>query len=299
MIGVMMMVMSMTGYGQDTLSIDDVAITVEIRSVNSRYLDIITKLPRNLLALELDIKKVIQRYVHRGRIDVYISITGGALEERSLSVDWHLLDQYMEQLDLIQVKYGLSDDIPISAITEIDELFHISERSDQNGDIHNKILTTVENAIKQVMASRKSEGEFLQNDIEKRLVAVDEAVEKIDQNKKPLYEKYYERIKQRIESHLGQENTIDEAQLMKEIAILAEKSDITEEIVRLKSHITHFEQALNQAGPVGRKLDFIVQELNREINTIGAKSIDPTISEWVVHIKSDLEKMKEQIQNIE
>lgn len=294
-----MMVMSMTGYGQDTLSIDDVAITVEIRSVNSRYLDIITKLPRNLLALELDIKKVIQRYVHRGRIDVYISITGGALEERSLSVDWHLLDQYMEQLDLIQVKYGLSDDIPISAITEIDELFHISERSDQNGDIHNKILTTVENAIKQVMASRKSEGEFLQNDIEKRLVAVDEAVEKIDQNKKPLYEKYYERIKQRIESHLGQENTIDEAQLMKEIAILAEKSDITEEIVRLKSHITHFEQALNQAGPVGRKLDFIVQELNREINTIGAKSIDPTISEWVVHIKSDLEKMKEQIQNIE
>lgn len=294
-----MMVMSMTGYGIDTLNLHDVAITVEIRSLNSRYLDIITKLPRNLLALELDIKKVVQKYVQRGRIDVYLSITGGSLEERSLSVDWGLLDQYIEQLKSIQHMYDFPDELFLSDIVGIEEIFHIVEHNDQDSEIHNKILATVESAMQQVLTTRKSEGEFLKKDIIKHLTVVEEIITKIAENKAALYAKYHDRIKQRIMAHLTNESEIDEAQLVKEVAILAEKSDITEEIVRLESHLNHFRKTLTTEGPVGRKLDFLVQELNREINTIGAKSIDPALSEWVVDVKSNLEKMKEQIQNIE
>src|SRR5690625_2483780 len=170
----MMMVMSMTGYGMDTLFIDDVAISVEMRSVNSRYLDVITKLPRTLFELEIDIKKIIQSYIQRGRIEVYISISGGTLEERTLTVDWDLLDQYMKQLTLIQSKYKLTDPIPLTAITEMKELFDIVEQKGLDQTIHKKILVTVERAIEKVVETRKMEGAFLQKDIVKRLTNVEQ-----------------------------------------------------------------------------------------------------------------------------
>lgn len=294
-----MLVMSMTGYGIETFHLDDVTLTVEIRSVNSRYLDFIAKIPRSLYELELDMKKIIQTYFGRGRVELYISTAGSVLEERSLHVDWQLMDEFFSQIKHIKNRYALSGDIPLSIITTMDELFAIKEKNRKDDYLHQFILNSVEKVAKQVLLTRKSEGKFLMNDIEHRLSLIEEKVSQIDERKEIVYAEYNKRIKERIEAHLAETTLIDKNHLMQEVAILAEKSDITEEITRLFSHLEHFKQVANQTDAIGRKLDFIIQEIHREINTVGAKSVDPTISELAVQIKSNLEKMKEQVQNIE
>lgn len=289
----------MTGYGNKTFHLDDLTLTVEIRSVNSRYLDFIAKIPRSLYELELEMKKIIQKYFERGRVELYISTKGSLLEERSLYVDWDLMDEFFAQVGEIKNRYDLKGDIPLSIITTMDELFSIKEEKKTDAHIHNFILQSIEEVVQQVQATRQSEGTFIMRDIMERLKAIEEKVKQIDERKLVVYEGYHDRIKERIESHLNENISIDENHLMQEIALLAEKSDITEEITRLYSHLEHFKQTANQSNAIGRKLDFIIQEIHRESNTIGSKSVDPTISEWVVQIKSNLEKIKEQVQNIE
>lgn len=295
----MTLVMSMTGYGIETFHIDDVTLTVEVRTVNSRYLDFKAHIPRSLNDLELEIKKIVQTYIERGRVELYISTSGSTLEERSLHVDWHLMDQYFEQIAVIKDRYKLTGDIPLSVITTMEELLSIKEEKRSNDLLHNFVLTSVETVMKQVIKTRKTEGAFLMEDIERRLLQISQMVEKIDGRKQVVYEAYHRRIKERIEAHFTEEITYDESQLIQEVALLAEKSDITEEITRLYSHLDHFKQVINDRAAIGRKLDFIIQEIHREANTVGAKSVDPVISEWIVQIKSDLEKMKEQVQNIQ
>lgn len=293
------MVMSMTGYGIETFHLDDLTITVEIRTINSRYLDFKANIPRSLYDLEIEMKKTIQTYIERGRVELYISVSGSRLEERSLHVDWDLMDEYIEKVEAIKARYQLAGDIPLSVITTMDELLSIKEEKQANDDLHNFILSSIETVIKKVVSTRTSEGAFLMKDIEERLSFIADKVSHIDKRKEIVYEEYSKRIKNRIESHLTEELAFDESQLMQEVALLAEKSDITEEITRLYSHLEHMKQVMSQAGSIGRKLDFIIQEIHREANTVGAKSVDPTISEWVVQIKSELEKMKEQVQNIQ
>lgn len=295
----MMLVRSMTGYGSETFHRGDMTLTVEIRTVNSRFLDFIAKIPRSLYELEIEFKKIIQTYFERGRVELYISAKGSLLEERSLYVDWDLMDEFFKQLGSVKERYDLKGDIPISIITAMDELFQIKEEKRADDAIHQFILNSVEEVAKQVQRSRETEGAFIMKDILKRLENVEADVERIDEMKELVHSAYHERIKERIEAHLEDNSSVDQNHLLQEIAILAEKSDITEEITRLFSHLEHFKQTAAQSGAIGRKLDFIIQEMHRETNTIGAKSADASISELVVQIKSNLEKMKEQVQNIE
>lgn len=289
----------MTGYGIDSFHVEDTTITVEIRSVNSRYLDFIPKIPRSLHELESEMKKIMQNYFQRGRIELYITITGSQLENRSLFVDWVLMDEFIEQIKVMKDRYQLAGDIPLSVITTMEELVTIKEEKRRDDSLYSSILRSVERAAKQVQASRKSEGVFLMKDIEQRIDELNEMIQLIAERKEIVYENYHQRIKERIEIHIGEALQIDQTQLLHEIALMAEKGDVTEEITRLFSHLTHFKQIITTNEPMGRKLDFITQEMHREMNTIGAKSVDPLISEMVVKVKSNLEKIKEQVQNIE
>lgn len=291
--------MSMTGYGAETFHLEDVTLTVEIRSVNSRYLDFIAKIPRSLYELELEMKKMIQSYFSRGRIELYITTTGNLLEERSLEVDWPLMDEFFSKVQQIKKRYDLSGDIPLSMITTMDELFSIKETNRSDDRLHKLILNSVDKVAKQVQISRENEGNFLMKDIDHRLGLIEQQVSQIDERKEIVYAEYNKRIRERIESHLTDLPMIDEHHLIQEIALLAEKSDITEEVTRLYSHLNHFKQVVKEENRIGRKLDFIIQEIHREINTVGSKSVDSQISELAVQIKSNLEKMKEQVQNIE
>src|SRR5699024_9861856 len=242
---------------------------------------------------------IFQTHIERGRVELYINTIGHTFEEKSLHVDWDLMDQFFGQIDEIKARYQLSGDIPLSVITTMDEILSIKEQKQTNDGLHNFVLSSVEKVIKKVLKTRKSEGAFLIKDIENRAAFIVQTVQKIDERKEVVYDEYYTRIKDRIEAHFTEEIPYDESQLIQEVALLAEKSDITEEITRLNSHLEHFKQVTEQTNAMGRKLDFIIQEMHREANTIGAKSVDPTISEWIVQIKSNLEKMKEQVQNIE
>lgn len=294
------MVMSMTGYGNEIFHLEnDTVLHVEIRTVNSRYLDFKAHIPRSLYHLEIPMKKLIQSYIERGRVDLYITTIGSTLEDRSLHVDWALMDEYIEQIKEIQSRYRLSGEIPLSIITAIDELISINEETKRTEELDEFILKSIETVLEKVEETRRNEGVFLIEDIKRRISKIENTIRKIDGRRQIVYETYRERIRERIDSHFSEEQPYDESALMQEVALLAEKSDITEEITRIDSHLAHCEQVIQQTGSIGRKLDFIIQELHREVNTIGSKSVDPTISEWVVQIKSNLEKIKEQVQNIE
>ena len=293
------MVMSMTGYGNDVFHLEETTITVEIKSVNSRYLDFIPKIPRTLQEFEMELKNIIQTYFHRGRIELYITISGNFLTNKTVTVDWNLMDQFVTKLNEAKQRYKLKDDLSLSSIMLKDELFTIQETKTDTDSFKNLLLKSVEKAAKQVLENRKSEGAFLVADITKRIDHMETIVQSIETRKKVVYEAYRERIKNRIEEHIGQAIEVDEVQLLHEIALLAEKGDITEEITRLNSHLHHFNEVVQNETPVGRKLDFITQEMLREVNTIGAKSIDATISESIIVLKSEIEKIKEQVQNIE
>lgn len=292
------MVKSMTGYGSDTFHFEGTVMTIEIKSINSRYLDFIPKIPRSLQETEFEIKKCIQTYFHRGRIEVFVSITGEPLPNKQIQVNWDLVDQYIAGLMKVKERYGLQGDIPLSVIAGEEALFSIQETNRSPASLPTLLLQSVERVCTLVLKNRKREGIFLMDDILQLLENVEKTLIDIEQRQGISVTSYRERIKDRIERQLERMD-IDEAQLLQEIALLAERGDIQEELTRLFSHINHFKSVVEQTTPIGRKLDFITQEMHREVNTIGAKSIDTKVSEAIVTLKSDIEKVKEQVQNIE
>ncbi len=293
------MVMSMTGYGNDTFHIDETIVMVEIRSVNSRYLDVISKIPRTLHNIEMDIKQIIQTYFHRGRIEIYISIAGDFLIEKNLHVDWELMDQYIDLLRQAKNKYDMKEAIPFSALTAIEGLITVQEVKVESDQLKTLLLQSIERACKKVLANRETEGAFLREDIQNRIKTMENMLKSVEERKEEVYIHYRNRIKTRIEQHIGKEMDVDKVYLLQEIALLAEKGDIAEEITRLRSHFHHFRNVISHDSPIGRKLDFITQEMHREANTIGSKSVDVKISEWIIIMKSEIDKIREQVQNIE
>lgn len=292
------MVRSMTGYGSSIVSLDNAVITVEVKSVNHRFLDVQLNIPSPFMYLEEKLKERIRAFFGRGRVEVTLNIDGTGAVAKTLETDWMLLDQYMEQLKQIKARYQLTGDIPMDIILSIPELFTVRETNDANG-LSENILTCVVDACSKLLTIREDEGEKLLADINGRIHTVKELVGRLQTRRDQVIEEYRHRIYQRIETYIGDKLDMDNQRIYQEIALLAEKGDITEEITRLFSHIDHFFSTIQQDTQIGRQLDFILQEMHREINTIGSKSTDPKISEWVVSIKSEVEKMKEQIQNIE
>lgn len=297
--GVVNMVMSMTGFGVHVINMDNTTITVEIRSVNNRFLDFTAKMPRSFFSLEDKIKKIIQSYFGRGRIEVYISVEGKGFVQKTLKTDWDIMDNYMEQVNIAKTRYQLNGDIPVAIITSIPEVISIQESIHQPDGLKESILAGTKQACEQVEAMRKEEGLFLFNDLKERMDAIYDIIIVLQTHRGHVIKEYRDRIQARINDHLDDTVTMDHARIHQEIVLLAEKGDITEEITRLFSHVELGKETLDEKGAIGRKLDFITQEMHREANTIGSKSTDVKISEWTIALKGEIEKVKEQLQNIE
>lgn len=289
----------MTGYGVHILHMEDTTITVEIRSVNHRFLDFNAKIPRSFLFMEDKVKKVIQSYFERGRIEVYIGIEGDGFVKKVIKTNWDIMDNYMEQINLAKNRYQLKGDIPPTILTSIPDVFSVQENFHQPGGLKESIIASTKRACEQVLSMRKEEGSYLIDDLKTRMGTIYDIVEVLHKHSGHVFEEYRERIETRINDLMDERTMLDDARIHQEIVLLVEKSDITEEITRLFSHIEHIKTMLEKTGAVGRKLDFISQEMLREANTIGSKSTDVKISESAIALKSEIEKIKEQVQNIE
>ncbi|WP_235182550.1 YicC/YloC family endoribonuclease [Gracilibacillus boraciitolerans] len=289
----------MTGYGREELHKEDIEVSVEIKTINHRYLDISFYIPKSLLHIEDQLKMIIQEKMKRGKIAVSIHVTGKKANEKQLHTDWDLARQYIDQLRQLQSTYQLSGDISIEMLGQFPDIFTIQEVEEADSESEESIKLTLAKAVDKTVQMRLNEGTALKKDLLERSEKIQYKIKQLGERRKIVIIEYQERILERINKYLENTSVYDESRLYQEIAILAEKGDISEELTRLHSHLKQFQYIIEENQPVGRKLDFIVQEMNRELNTIGSKSNDPWISEQIVYLKSEAEKMKEQIQNIE
>jgi uncharacterized protein (TIGR00255 family) len=291
------MVYSMTGFGRGKKENSNLSVTVEVKSVNHRFCEISVRMPRRLLMFEDKIKKVISQYVKRGRIEVFVNVEGEGLTKKKLQVDWHLLDDYYQSLRDANERFSLQDRVTLSQLFSLEGVTEIVEEETGNEEIEQLLIDATHEAALQLKGMREVEGRALINDIKGQLSFITECASNIKMFVPEVVEQYRERMVKRVGEFL--QGVIDEARILTEVAIFAEKADINEELKRINSHIEQFKATLCSDMPIGRKLDFLVQELNREINTIGSKANDSRIALQVVEMKSALEKIKEQVQNIE
>lgn len=291
------MVLSMTGFGRAVGEFFPITLTVEIKSVNHRFSEISVKMPRQFLSIEDKIKKAITQSVHRGRVEVFIQYDGESLVERSIKVDWNLLEQYAETLSTIKNQYNIQDPLTLNQLLAIDDAISINEATKIHAELEINLIKVVYEAVSHLVTMRKTEGEQLKNDIIKRLTQISIHTEELNRLAPLVIEAFREKVQKRISEYVT--GIIDESRILTEVALFADKVDISEELTRMDSHIHQFLETLEVSGPIGRKLDFIAQELNREANTIGSKANDSQIAKIVVDLKSIIEKIKEQVQNIE
>lgn len=287
----------MTGFGRAKVESDVFQITVEMKSVNHRFLEMNVRLPKQMMMFEDKIRKVISEQVRRGRIEVSIVVEGEGLVERKLRVDWTLLNQYKLIMEEAKNKFQLQDSITLQQLMTMPEVTAIEEVENVNEQFEHSLYETIRKAACMLKNMRDGEGERLHKDIAHRLDEIRESVNAIIPHVPNVVQKYRERLESRMKELHNQE--LDEQRLLTEVAVFADRADIHEELVRLQSHLEQFQEALESIEPVGRKMEFIVQEMHREINTIGSKANDLTISKYVVEMKNNLEKIREQVQNIE
>lgn len=287
----------MTGFGRAKVESDAFQITVEMKSVNHRFLEMNIRLPKQMMVFEDKIRKLIAEQVGRGRIEVSIIVEGEGLVERKLRVDWSLLEQYKLIMEEAKGKFQLQDSITLQQLIAMPEVTAIEEVENVNETFEHSLYEAVRRAAGMLKTMRDGEGERLYKDLEHRLQEIHTCVHAIVPYAPLVIQKYRERLESRLKELHNQE--LEEQRLLTEIAVFADRCDIHEELVRLQSHLEQFQEALQSTEPVGRKMDFIVQEMHREINTIGSKANDLTISKYVVEMKNNLEKIREQVQNIE
>ncbi len=294
------MIYSMTGFGRGEFSNEAFDVTLEIKSVNNRYCDIIVKMPKKLNVFEDRIKNKIKTKLSRGRIDVYINLEEKAYDNYEVLPNFEILDKYVKTYQEIQQRYGLKEELSLSLLTRISEGINVSYLERGEDEFWMSIEPALEIAITKILEMRAQEGLQLKNDIFTKIDSIKTKLVQIERYAPKIIEAYRLKTRDRIAELLLQMNAeIDEMRLANEIALYADKTNINEEIVRIYSHLDQMHQILSLDEPVGRKLDFLVQELNREINTIGSKSPDIDVSNLVIDLKSDIEQIREQIQNIE
>lgn len=287
----------MTGFGRSIRSNEHIKVTVEVKTVNHRFAEYHFRLPRSLSNFEDKLKKKLNEYISRGRIEVFIAVEGEGLTNRKLSVDWNLLQDYLQYIKEIQDRFQIQEEVPLKDILKRDEIFSIEEQESGNECMEELVLDALLDAAQFCVNMREAEGKALQQDIRSHIGKIQSTVQALRQYAPTVTLQYANRLKKRIQEYVDLQ--LDEARIVTEIAIFADKADINEELTRLDSHIVQFNRFLNDQEPVGRKLDFLVQEMNRETNTIGSKANDAKIAAEVVELKSLIEKIKEQIQNIE
>ncbi|HHY74571.1 MAG TPA: YicC family protein [Bacillus bacterium] len=293
------MIVSMTGFGRSKKELHNFKVIVEMKSVNHRFSEITVRMPRQFLLFEEKIKKIVNQYIQRGRVDVFVTIEGEGYINRSLQVDWILLSQYEKALQKAKEMYNLDGSLTIEQLIQLPEVFTVTENEDGAHELEQVILEVTNVAAIELQEMRKAEGAALKVDIEKQLKVIQEVVDFLKPFSARVVEKYRERLQKKMSDFLSESFEVDEARLLTEVALFADKADINEELTRLASHVQQFLKIIETQGSIGRKLDFLVQEMNREMNTIGSKANDVDISQKVVEMKSELEKIKEQVQNIE
>ncbi len=292
------MLTSMTGFGRGESQSNNIKFLVELRSLNHRYLDVSVKMPKIYTYLEESIRQNIKEYVKRGRVEVFIAYENIGDTEVNVVADVALAKEYINALNKLK-ELEVKDDVTVSLIAKYPDVIRVEKKELDEDTTWNCLLDALTNALNKLTEMRKLEGAQLKEDLLKRLSIIADDINKIEERSPQIIIEYRQRLNDRIKELLEDGHNLDENRIVMEVAMFADKSSITEEIVRFASHIKQFKKTMEEDDSIGRKLDFIIQEMNREVNTIGSKANDLTITNIVVNMKSELEKMREQVQNIE
>ena len=291
---------SMTGFGRATQIVDGLQCIIEIKSVNSRFLDLNIRSPKQVNSVEHSIRKCIQKTIHRGKVDVFVTLQDVGDREKQFIINSSLKHQIQDLL-VSEGFYREPQEVPLSAVMAISNDWVQIQDSEVTEDVLQSLVTdTTTNALNALVSMRQSEGIHIQQDLLHRLSQMTSIIEDINSHKADAVIAYKENLRTKMMDYVeGLDITANEDRLLQEVAIMADKTDITEEIVRFRSHVVQLTNTLKMDEPIGRKLDFIIQEMNREVNTIGSKAMDITLTDHVVQLKCELEKVREQVQNIE
>ena len=291
---------SMTGFGRATQIVDGLQCIIEIKSVNSRFLDLNIRSPKQVNSVEHSIRKCIQKTIHRGKVDVFVTLQDVADREKQFIINSSLKHQIQDLL-VSEGFYREPQEVPLSAVMAISNDWVQIQDSEVTEDVLQSLVTdTTTNALNALVSMRQSEGIHIQQDLLHRLSQMTNIIEDINSHKADAVIAYKENLRTKMMDYVESlDITANEDRLLQEVAIMADKTDITEEIVRFRSHVVQLTNTLKMDEPIGRKLDFIIQEMNREVNTIGSKAMDITLTDHVVQLKCELEKVREQVQNIE
>lgn len=292
------MIKSMTGYGRSILENEGREYIVEIKSVNNRYNDINIKMPRSLNYLEDRIKKEILKSISRGKVDVFITFNNNSDLGKNIKLNTDIAKKYISELKELSKETGIIDNINVMDISKFPDVLNIKVEESAEEIIEKELLIGLNEAIKSFIEMRKAEGNKIKEDLENRINQISKKINQISNISAGLVDEYIVKLEARIKELL-KTDVVDESRLAQEVVIYSDKCSVEEEITRLKSHISQFLNLLNENIAIGKKLDFLIQEMNRETNTIGSKANNLEITNFVVDIKTELENIREQVQNIE
>lgn len=292
------MIKSMTGYGSAKGTVEGIEISVELKSVNNKFLDTAVRMPRSFLFAEETVKQAVSSHISRGKVDVFVTVDASMADDMVVRVNEPLLNGYMDALKLIADKYGLPNDASAMSVSRLPDVLSVEKKELDAEAVAAGIREIAENALCDFDRMRIIEGEKLREDVLEKLKNIEGYVSVIEESAPVTVKEYRERLYSKLSDILGSSG-IDEARILTEAAIFADKIAVDEETVRLRSHISQLKQMLEIGSPIGRKIDFLLQEFNREANTTGSKCQNSDIAHVVVDLKSEIEKIREQIQNIE
>ncbi len=292
------MIRSMTGFGRSEASDENRKFTVEMKSVNHRYFDVNIRMPKKLLAFESAVRSILKEHVERGKMDVFVNYEDLSQHSAALCYNQALAKEYVDYFQQISSTFALENDMTVSTLVKCPEVLVMQETPEDQEELWKLLETAVREALEHFLESRAAEGDHLHRDLLEKLDRIEACVEEIENDSPGLVEEYRAKLESKIREVLG-DLSLDEGRLATEVTIFADKVCVDEETVRLKSHIRNMRETLNKGGAVGKKLDFIAQEMNREANTILSKSGSLDISNSAIILKTEIEKVREQIQNLE
>ena len=293
-----MEILSMTGYGSAKGTVEGLNISAELKSVNNRYLDVSVRLPRGFLFAEEAIKAAVQQHISRGKVDVFLTVDSSQAADTVVRVNEPLLRAYLDAIDSIAAEHGLQNDVTALSVARFPDVLSVEKAEADQDALRAGLVALMDEALAEYDRMRLREGQKLREDVESRLVTIEALVTEVEIHAPETVEAYHNRLRQKLESVLEGKD-VDEARVITECAVFADRVAVDEETVRLRSHIAQMRQMLAAGSPFGRKADFLIQEFNRESNTIGSKCQNADIAKVVVDLKSEIEKIREQIQNIE
>ncbi len=292
------MIKSMTGFGRCEVQKDSRKFTVELKSVNHRYLDVNIRMPKKLNFFETAIRNLLKSYANRGKVDIFITYEDLSQAQVAVKYNAVLAGEYLKYLKQMEEEFGLENDIRVSTLSRYPEVFTMEEQSEDEEELWNGLKEALEGAFGQFVRTRQTEGENLKRDILAKLDRLNELTAHIEERSPQIVSEYRAKLEEKMKELLA-DTQIEESRIAAEVILFADKICTDEEVVRLKSHISHMQNTLDEKDEIGRKLDFIAQEMNREANTILSKANDIEVSDYAISLKTEIEKIREQIQNIE